>query len=259
MEAPVVPLAVILGPTASGKTALAIELAKQFNGEIIAADSRTIYKGMDIGTAKPTLEEQQGVPHHLLSIINPDQRYSAAQFKTDANRLISDIHKRGKLPIIVGGTGLYIDAVLYDYQFSSDNTARNLENPRHLDKSTSLAKSELRPRTVVIGLDPGREVLLGRIEARVHAMMENGFEDEVRGLLDEYGSDNEAMSGIGYRTYVRLIRGEITRQEAIDEFIRGDKSLAKRQRTWFKRNKSIHWVYEQREAVELVTTLLAQN
>jgi tRNA dimethylallyltransferase len=249
---------VIVGPTASGKTALGIELAKKFNGEIICADSRTIYKGMDIGTAKPTLEEQRGVPHHLLSFLEPNQRYSAAQFKADALMLIDDIHARGKMPIIVGGTGLYIDSILFDYQFADTHSERDVQNPRHL-KQPPVQKLEMRPNTLVLGIDPGKEVLTKRIEARVQIMMQSGFSKEVGRLISKYGTNNEAMSGIGYRTFVKYVKGEITEQEAVAEFIKGDKSLAKRQRTWFKRNKSIHWIQKQSESVELVTTLLSKN
>lgn len=259
MATKVAPLVVIIGPTASGKTALGIELAKEFNGEIICADSRTIYKGMNIGTAKPTIEEQCGVPHHLLSFLEPDQRYSAAQFKNDALRLIDVITKRGKLPIIVGGTGLYIDSVLFNYQFAPPNAERDTLNPRHLNSQNSIKNIDLRPNTAVLGLDPGKDELAKRIKARVEVMINNGFEKEVKQLLNIYGADNEAMSGIGYKTFVKYVHGEISKADAVEEFIKGDSSLAKRQRTWFKRNKSIHWIQKQSEAVELVTTLLSKN
>ncbi len=262
MVAKIAPLVVIVGPTASGKTALGIELAKRFNGEIICADSRTIYKGMDIGTAKPTKAEQDGIPHHLLSIIEPNERYSAAQFKQDALSLIDEISDRRKLPIMVGGTGLYVDSVLFDYQFANKDHERDPQNPRHLKKSASPLDLEPRPNTVVLGVDPGKEELIARIKVRTHLMIQNGFIDEVKQLIEKFGTDNEAMSGIGYRTFVKYVNGEISEKKATAEFIMGDKSLAKRQRTWFKRNKSIHWLNQsskQSEAVELVTTLLSKK
>lgn len=147
------PLIVILGPTASGKTAAGIELAKRIDGEIICADSRTIYQNMNIGTAKPTVQEQQGVPHHLLDIITPAQTYSAAQFKKEAYKLTNEIWERGKYPIMVGGTSLYIDSVLFDYQFSDGRGQRNPENPRHLvGADTSDRMGKIRENTLVFGI-----------------------------------------------------------------------------------------------------------
>ena len=124
------PLVVIVGPTASGKTALAIHLAEKYNGEIVCADSRTVYKGLDIGTAKPSVSEQQRVRHHLIDVVEPDGTFSVADFKMLAVEAINDIESRGKLPILVGGSGLYIDAVVYDFSFS-DGTKRDESNPRH--------------------------------------------------------------------------------------------------------------------------------
>lgn len=259
MVSKLAPLVVVVGPTASGKSALGMELARKFNGEIICADSRTIYKRMDIGTAKPSKRDQAEIPHHMLDIVEPGQRYSAAQFKEDALSLIDDIWSRGKLPIMVGGTGLYIDAVIFDYKFSSPDAERDPLNPRHLKRDTSQQQSELRENTLVIGMTRDREVLNNRIEQRMEQMVENGFVDEVKQLLDSYGPENEAMSGIGYKTFAKYIRGELTLDDAKAEFIKGDKSLAKRQRTWFKRNKGIHWVTNNEQAVELVTTLLQSN
>ncbi len=256
MVAEVAPLVIIVGETASGKSALGMDLAKRFNGEIICADSRTIYKGMDIGTAKPSRQDQLEVRHHLLDIIEPGQRYSVAQFKEDALKAIADISSRGKLPIMVGGTGLYVDSVIFDYHFSEGSSLRDPDNPRHLSQDTPRPDRELRPKTLVIGLRRDKDELNARIEKRAEQMLEDGFINEVEGLLDAYGADNEAMSGIGYRTFVKYIRGELSLDEAKVEFIRGDKSLAKRQRTWFKRNKSIHWV--RREQVnELVSSFLS--
>lgn len=236
------PLVVIVGETASGKSSLAMQIAKQFNGEIICADSRTIYKAMDIGTAKPSKKDREEIKHYLLDIIEPNQRYSASLFKKDALEAISNIANRGKLPIMVGGTGLYVDAVLFDYSFSSGEQQKDSNNPRHLSKSTQKNRGELRPNTLVIGLNRSRDELNIRIEERAKQMLEAGFINEVNTLVDKYGTDNEALSGIGYRTFAKYLRGDITLELAKAEFVKGDKSLAKRQRTWFKRNKSIHWI-----------------
>lgn len=257
--AKIAPLVVILGETASGKSALGMEIARQFNGEIICADSRTIYKGMDIGTAKPTEKDRAEIPHHLLDLIEPGQKYSVAQFKANAERCINDIKKRGKLPIMVGGTGLYIDSVIFNYQFSGQDAPRNKDNSRHLHPAVARKKSQLRPHTLLLGLQVERDVLEGRIRDRIDAMFTAGFEAEVQDLVTRYGTDNEAMSGIGYRIMVEYLTGDLSLEEAKEGFVRGDKSLAKRQRTWFKRNKSIHWISKQSEAVELVTTLLKQS
>jgi tRNA dimethylallyltransferase len=235
------PLVVVVGETASGKTALGIELAKKFNGEIICADSRTVYKGMDVGTAKPTKKEQEGVPHHLLDIVEPNEKYNAARFQKDANALINDISDRGKLSIMVGGTGLYVDSVIFEYDF---------------DKKTM---SELRPNTLVIGMKREREELLQRIEQRIDVMLKQGLVEEVQWVGEQYGWDVEAMTGIGYRAFADYIKGEKTLDEARQDFIRGDKLLAKRQRTWFKRNKSIHWIEGYHGAISLVAKWLQTN
>lgn len=253
--AKIAPLVVIVGETASGKSALAMELAKQFDGEIICADSRTIYKGMDIGTAKPSKHDQSEVKHYLLDVVEPGQRYSAAQFKVDALKAIEDISNRGKLPIMVGGTGLYIDAVVFDYGFTGGDLPRDPDNPRHISKDAPRDRDGLRQNTLLIGVSRDRLDLETRIEVRVRQMIEDGFANEVNNLLSKYGSDNEAMSGIGYRTFVKYVQGDITLDEAIAEFVRGDKSLAKRQRTWFKRNKSIHWI-KPSQAQKLVENFL---
>ncbi len=241
MATRVAPLVVIVGETASGKSDLAMYLAERFDGEIIAADSRTVYKGMDIGTAKPSSDDRARVKHHLLDVTTPDQKYNAARFQKDAKAAITDIYSRGKLPIMAGGTGLYIDSVIYSYNF--DNKTMQ----------------ELRSDTLVIGVRREKDDLTQRITLRIEKMIEEGFIEEVKGLGKKYGWDAPAMTGIGYRAFAEYIHGRITLHEAKERFIKGDKDLAKRQRTWFKRNKSIHWVEKQSEAVELVTTLLRKS
>jgi len=283
------PLIVIVGQTASGKSSLALELAKQFDGEIICADSRTIYQGMDIGTAKPSATERRQVRHHLLDVTTPDQAFSAAQFKAQANQAITDIADRGKVPIMVGGTGLYIDAVLFDFQFSSSpNLAerqklqalsieelqdevlkRGLElpyndkNPRHLMRlletgGVSQAKSALRAHTLVLGLEVPRDDLLQRITTRVDDMMDRGFVNEVKTLAGKYGWDAPGLQAPGYKAFRSYIQGTTLLQQAKDEFIKNDMLLSKKQRTWFSRNHSIHWVADPRAAVEIVTTFLSK-
>ncbi|MCA9308912.1 tRNA dimethylallyltransferase [Candidatus Saccharibacteria bacterium] len=245
-----IPLIVIVGETASGKTAAGVELAWRINGEIICADSRTIYKGMDIGTATPTSDEQGGVTHHLLSIIEPDKRYSAAEFQKDANRLIADIWARGKFPIIVGGSGLYVDSILFNYSFA-DGGEQSSENPRHKQSSSVDDRTMLRDNTLAVGLRLDREVLNSRIEQRVKQMFQDGFLNEVWSVADKFGWEHESMSGIGYRVARAYIEGDATEDEVKQAFIARDKSLAKRQRTWFKRNKHIQWFDEPGQLVEI--------
>ncbi len=240
MVAKVSPLIVIVGETASGKTALAIEIAKSFNGEIICADSRTVYRGMDIGTAKPTRAERKVIKHHLLDIVEPDEKYNVAKFKKDALTAIEDITSRGKLPIMVGGTGLYIDSVIFDYDF---------------DNKTM---SELRPNTLVIGIQRPRDDLKQRIGQRVEEMIKKGLVEEVTMLGNKYGWDNEAMKSTSYRAFAEYVQGKISLEEAKQKFIRNDVLFAKRQRTWFRRNKSIHWITNRGDAVALATTFLSK-
>lgn len=281
------PLVVIVGQTASGKSALGMQLAQKFDGEIICADARTVYRGMDIGTAKPTKKNRATARHHMLDIAAPDKQFTAAEFKKRANNIIHDIHKRNKLPIMVGGTGLYIDSVIFDYKFppKGDTTLRgelaklsvealqeevlkreielplNERNPRHLIRAietggVATARSELRSNTLVIGLQLAREELHQRISQRVDEMVQAGFEDEVRDLLEKYGYGAEALQAPGYKAFAEYIAGHISSEEARALFIRNDMQLAKRQRTWFKRNKSIHWLSDPKQAVDIVTTFL---
>jgi tRNA dimethylallyltransferase len=281
------PLIVVVGPTASGKTALALNLAERFGGEIIAADSRTIYKGMDIGTAKPTSAERQRVPHHLLDIIEPDAPFTVVDFQRLANAAISEIIGRGKLPILVGGSGLYIDAVIYNFSFrgapdaqlrqqtaalSVEEVQRLLEsrnitlpaderNPRHLVRAletggTHPSRGRLRPHTLVIGLDPGKEVLAAAIVRRVEQMVTAGFVDEVRTLATRYGWAGQALQAPGYKAFRPYLAGVVSLDEAKELFVRYDVQYAKRQKTWFKRNADIRWISNPAEAVDIVTTFL---
>lgn len=232
---------VILGETASGKTAAGIKLAQQIGGEIICADSRTIYRHLDIGTAKPMSKEQQGVPHHLLDILDPDQKFSAAQFKKMATDKIEEIWARGRFPIMVGGTGLYIDSVLFDFQFAGRDAQKNPDNPRHLMKTEGDTVRKLREATFVCGLKVDRELLKARIKERVEQMFNNGFIDEIKEVASTYGWDNESMSGIGYRVAREYFEGSASLEDVKQAFISRDTSLAKRQRTWFRRNPYIRW------------------
>lgn len=284
-------LVVIAGETASGKTALALRVAQQFNGEIICADSWTVRREADIGTAKPTWEEQAYIPHHLLDVVSPDQDFTAAVFKRLANEAIADIATRGKLPIMAGGTGLYIDGVVYDFNFlpQGDRAAReelntlsveqllnkietmglelgtvDTRNKRRLirlieTKGAQPTKQSLRPNTLMLGLKPERDVLQQRVTDRVDDMLAAGLEDEVAGIAERYGWDCEALKGISYAQWRGHFLGTDTHEEVREKIIKATLDLAKRQRTWFKRNHDIYWLstpVNWDELVERITTFL---
>jgi tRNA dimethylallyltransferase len=252
------PLVVIVGPTASGKTGLSIELAKKFDGEIVCADSRTVYRYLDIGTAKPTSKERAEVPHHLLDVVDPDQPFTVADFKKLANKAIVDIQRRGKLPILVGGSGLYVDAVIFDYQFSSDNAPRDAQNPRHVDKDAVGGRSQLRQNTLIFGLDIARETLRQRITNRVDAMAEQGFIEEVQYILQHFPG-SKALDAPGYKAFCGYLDGEFLFDDAKAQFVRNDFQLAKRQMTWFRRNNSIQWFDSAQDALIAATSLLMDS
>lgn len=251
------PLVVIVGETGSGKSALAMELAQKFDGEIICADSRTIYKGMDIGTAKPTLASQKLIPHHLLDIIEPDKPFNVADFKILALRAIDKALSKGKLPILVGGTGLYIDSVLFDYDFSPPGARRSLHNPRHLKYQENTAyKKGLRPNSLAIGLSKPKNIISSSIEQRLKNMIDNGLLKEVEKIVRKCGWEAPGLNTIGYREFKAYFAGTQTLQETAELINRNTILYAKRQRTWFKRNKSIQWLDDPSRAVDLVTTFL---
>ncbi len=251
------PLLAIVGETASGKSALAMELADKFNGELICADSRTVYKGMDIGTAKPSKEDQQAVAHHLLDIVAPDENFNVREFKDLALEAVEDIISRGKLPILVGGTGLYVDAVLFDYDFSPPGARRDLLNPRHLKYQELTAYSKgLRPGSLVIGLAKPKEELATRIAARTEAMLKDGLVEEVNNLVKQYGWEAPGLNTIGYKEFQPYFKSEQTLEEIRQQIEHDTIVFAKRQRTWFKRNKHIVWLDDPSRAVDLVTTFL---
>lgn len=248
------PLVVIVGPTASGKTALAIELAEKYGGEIICADSRTVYRGLDVGTAKPSAEERERVPHHLLDVVDPDEPFSVADFKRLAIAAIEDILGRGKLPLLVGGSGLYIDSVLFDYSFS-DGHLRDEVNDRHAHQDSSHTKAGMRQNTLVIGLEVAGGVLKARIRRRVEVMINDGFLAEAQELLLRY-PQAKALDAPGYKAARLHLEDQMTLEEMREVFVRNDYQLSRRQMTWFRRNKSIQWLTDPSCADELITTFL---
>lgn len=284
--AAVTPLIAVVGETASGKSALALEIAKQCNGEIICADSRTVYIGMDIGTAKPSAADRQQIEHHLLDIVAPDVPFSVADFKRLALSAIEDITARGKVPILVGGSGLYVDAVLFDYDFNRPSNPKerarlnrlsveelqdrlkyaniplpaNSRNPRHLIRAIETGGNKaiakpLRQNTLVIGLRLPKNVLEERIKKRVDTMLSSGLIEEVKQLVEKY-KEAEALRAPGYKAFIGLIKGQTSLDDATAQFIKNDLLLAKRQRTWFKRNKSIRWIDSPDEGLKLAREFL---
>jgi len=281
---------VICGPTASGKTALSIQLAKKIGGEIISADSMQIYEDMDIGTAKPTVEEMDGVKHYLIGNVSPTVRYSVASFKKDAINAINDILSKGKTPIIVGGTGLYVDSLVNGIEYDDleiDLKYRNeLEEKAQTEGLSSLynkameidpeamkkisqndkkrifrvleiynatgknkTEQEIESRKkenpynyIVFAIDMPREKLYERINKRVDIMIENGLVDEVKTLINKYEQLPTAIQGLGYKEVVEYLNNELTFEEMVEKVKMETRRYAKRQLTWFRRNKQIKWI-----------------
>lgn len=281
---------VICGPTASGKTALSIELAKQINGEVVSADSMQIYKDMDIGTAKPTREEMQGIEHHLLDFVSPDQRYSVADYQKAAKKAIKEILQKGKTPIIVGGTGLYVDSLIYEIQYQNidfdekyreelEKIAENqgleklyekaieidekamqkispndkkriirvLEIYHATGKNKTEQEIESRKQPIeydyrVFAINWDRQLLYERINKRVDIMIEQGLIEEVKKIKQKYKKFPTAMQGLGYKEVVDYLEGKCTKEEMIEKIKMETRRYAKRQLTWFRKNKQTIWL-----------------
>jgi tRNA dimethylallyltransferase len=297
------PLVVIVGPTAVGKSEAAIRLAERVCGEIVSADSRLFYRGMDIGTAKPTPAERERVPHHLIDVADPDQTWSLAVFQHAAREVISGVHARGRLPILVGGTGQYVRAVIQDWRvpplepnpclrralekWAEEVTPQGLHarlarlDPQaaaHIDYrnlrrtvralevilSTGRRFSELRRkerapyRVMIFGLRRPRAELYARIDARIEQMIERGFVEEVRALLNRgYSPELPSFSAIGYREIAAFLQGRMSLDEAIETMKRLTRIFVRRQANWFKESDpTIHWLRAGDREVEEMEHLL---
>ena len=282
----------VVGPTASGKTKLSIELAKRYDGEILSCDSMQIYRGMTIGTAKPTPEEMDGIPHHMIDVIDPGEAFSVGRYVEMADPILQDILSRGKTCVIVGGTGLYVDSLIAGRSFAPfPETGKRQELEKlaaeqgieaviallrtfdpdsadrlhpsdqrriiraaevYLETGKTITRHNLETQAIPpkysplwLGLDfTDRAELYARIDKRVDIMMEQGLIEEIQGLLAA-GTPPTATSlqAIGYKEPMAALRGEMTMAEAVDKIKQESRRYAKRQLTWLRRNKDIHWIF----------------
>ena len=266
---------VITGPTAVGKTKLSIELAKRYNGEIINADAVQVYKGLDIGSAKVTEEEKEDIPHHLFDIKEVDEEYTIYHYQKDCRKLVKEVQGRGKTPILVGGTGLYIKAALYDYKLTEEketNTYDNLtdeelynkllevdkdividkNNRRRLIRALNYYKennksintnttNKLLYDAIFIGLTTDRRILYDKINTRVDIMIKDGLLNEVKAFYDKNVRTKPLLNAIGYREIYSYFDGNISLEEAIDKIKQNSRHYAKRQYTFFNHQLPVVW------------------
>lgn len=233
---------VIVGPTGSGKTAVSVQIAKEIGGEIISADSRAIYKGMDLGTAKPSLEEREGVLHFGFDLVEPGERFTVADFKEYAEQKIYEIEQRGHIPIIVGGTGLYVDALVYDYKFRG-RTGEKADEDASIEQKNCTDRTEMSSRFKIFGIKTEPEILRKRLEERANKLfVQKALLQETRRLVEKYGWGSQAMKSNIYKFAWDYMEGKISLEEAVKLNVYEDWHLAKRQMTWFKRNREITWL-----------------
>lgn len=308
------PLVVLTGPTAVGKTALSVELAKRIGGEIISADSMQVYRGMDIGSAKVTKEEMQGVPHHLIDEFDPSEEFHVVRFQAYAKKYIREILDRGHIPILAGGTGFYIQAVLYDIDFTENGGdtsyreslealaqerggevlhqmlfevdppsaeaihANNIkrviralefyhETGKRISEHNEVERQKTSPyRFLYFVLNDDRSRLYERIDRRVDQMMEHGLLDEVKRLQAE-GCTREmvSMQGLGYKEMLDYLNGACTLEEAVRILKRDTRHFAKRQLTWFRRERDVTWIdlqkfdYNKEAVLSFMTEKIAEQ
>ena len=295
---------VICGPTASGKTALSIELAKRIDGEVVSADSMQIYKDMNIGSAKVTPEEMDGIKHYLIDFVSPDERYSVANYKQDAKKAIEEIIAKGKTPIVVGGTGLYVDSLIYEIEYNdieideeyrkeleSIKEAEGLEilykmalkiDPEAMEKissndskrimrvleiyhSTGKTKTqqelESRKKEIpydykVFAINMDREKLYDRINRRVDIMIEKGLVEEVEKLIEKYKKFPTAMQGLGYKEVRDYLEEKLSYEDMIEKIKQESRRYAKRQLTWFRKDKDTIWIDGLNDMEENISIIL---
>lgn len=286
------PLVVIVGQTASGKSALAMQIAKKHDGEIVCADSRTVYKGMDIGTAKPPKADQKKVQHYLLDIVDPSERMSAHDFVRLSKKALNSIWSRNKLPIVVGGSGMYIDALIFGYTFRNNDVVplkryeqmslsqlqseakqrfggviseQDYKNPRRLQAllqrgfASNNDRSALNLDCLVLGLELSDGVLKERIRLRTKEMFTDGFTNEVKRLLKKYPPSAPGLQATGYREVVDGLENGLDKDKIAQAVERATWQLARKQRTWFRRNKHIQWMQSSDQAIREVSIYLEQS
>ena len=232
---------VIVGPTGSGKTGVGIEIAKEVKGEVISADSRAIYKYMDIGTAKPSKSEMDGIPHFGIDLVEPGERFTVSDWKEYAEKKIEEIRNRGHVPIIVGGTGLYVDALVFDYQFRGKTGEKADENASDEQKNCS-DRQKMVNGYAVFGIKWDMNELRERLAQRVNKLFVQELYDETKFLVKKYGWGSQAMKSDIYQFAWGYLEGKYSLEEAKRLCILQDYHLAKRQMTWFKRNPEIIWL-----------------
>ena len=296
------PLVILTGPTAVGKTALSIELAKRIQGEMVSADSIQVYKGMDIGSAKITKEEMCGIPHYLIDVLDPKEDFNVVRFKQMAMQALDEIYQKNKIPIVVGGTGFYIQALLYDIDFENteisdyrkelelyekehgayalherlkeidpvsyekihaNNVKRVIralefyhDTGYHISRHNETQKQKESPyRFVYFVLNDDRQKLYHRIDSRIDQMLDQGLLKEVKSLLDDgCTGDMVSMQGLGYKEFIPYFEGKCSLEDAVTILKRDTRHFAKRQLTWFRREKSVCWL--NREDYKTETDLL---
>ncbi len=301
------PLVILTGPTAVGKTKLSIELAKQINGEIISADSMQVYRRMNIGTAKITETEKEGIPHHLIDILEPWEDFNVVAFQTYAKQAVKKIRERGKIPIVAGGTGFYIQALLYGIDFTENESNTELRNRleaesekdggislhQYLMQIDPVAAKAIHPNnrkrviravefyeltgqrisehneeqkqnesvynSAYFVLTMNREELYRRIDLRVDQMLQEGLVAEVRALLAEgCRADMISMQGLGYKEIIRYLNNELSLEEAVYILKRDTRHFAKRQLTWFRREREVIWLDKDKNDNNLLDLCLSE-
>ena len=276
---------VITGPTAVGKTSLSIELAKKYDGEIINADSTQVYKTLDIATAKITEKEKEGIPHYLIDIKNIYENYTVYDYQKDARKCIDDILKRGKTPILVGGTGLYIKAALYDYKFNLEttkgdyskytkeelynmllkldpDTTIHINNRKRVERRLDYIKNNHTTETnktdkllydaIFIGLTIDRDILYDRINKRVDIMIKNGLVEEAKRIYDSNIRTKAVLTPIGYKELFLFFDSAISLNEAIELIKQRSRRYAKRQYTWFNNQMNITWFTNPKDVYDYI-------
>ena len=301
MVAKEIKLLAIAGPTASGKTSLAIDIAKAYNGEIIAVDSRTLYKGLDIGTAKPTAQDQAQVPHHCIDMVAPSERFTVSDYQVKARAAVADITGRGKNALVVAGTGLYLTSLIDELSFPGEwpeirrelqqepevsrlyrqlkeldpEAASKIErsNRRRIERALEVCIGSGKPFSatgpgtgaypdngvVQIGLLWPREMLVARVEQRVHNMMAAGFLDEVQQLRKDGNMSHTAKQALGYAELLRHLEGKCTLDQAVGDIVIHTRQFAVRQERWFRRDPRITWVNIERDPVSEIGSVLAKH